>query len=399
MSKLNMASTFENGPGTCAAKYVEPWSPISSPPKRAKTTDRFGFRSSAAKAPAICEDGRAPAGVVVGPGEEQAHVRPVMVEVAADDQAFLPELRVRPLDVPHDVAAHGVGEGPRGHREPGLRAERERDGTLVGREGLFQLGHGAVGFLEDEIGDIIRDLRRGEPLEPIPIGIGDGLGIDIDEAEGALVPRRRHAGPVLVVTLELLPVVGRAPEAEDEPVPDVDPGIIVVAQLGRGDPPAGEHELRRPVAAVAVQERQELLLGDELDLAEGRLLGLPGLRGEIKGQFGLVDDGVRGRVGLQVAVLCGDRLEAPGAEFSGRPAGRGRISLGAGQAPGEFLRREDARVFITVRRPDGLQGGRDILAEPGLRMRPRRPGPRRRTPGTGPFSGTSRPSFFSCSVR
>ena len=68
---------------------------------------------------------------------------------------------------------------------------------------LLEVGRGRAGVLEDRVHDLLADHGRREALEEIAVRIGGDLGVDIDDAEGALVQGRLHPGPVLVVVLVL----------------------------------------------------------------------------------------------------------------------------------------------------------------------------------------------------
>ena len=109
---------------------------------------------------------------------------------------------------------------------------------------------------------------------------------------------------MLVVALQSRIALGRlAAEAEDDLALDVQAGIVVVAQVGSADAPAGENQSGLDLAAVAEEQGQIILVGLQL-LSRG-------LAGQEEGQLGALDDRVGGQVGLEVAGLGVDGLEAP----------------------------------------------------------------------------------------
>ena len=309
--------------------------------------------------PADLHDRGAAAGVVVGPGKEEPHVESVMVEVAADDDDLFAQDGVRAFDVAGDVVADSVGVVLGFDRVADARLQGKAEGLLEVLQDLLEVDARRPGLLEDHVGRFFADHGRQEALQPVAVGIGDRLGVDIKEAQGALVQGRFHPGAVLVVALQARIAQSRlAAEAEDDLALDVQAGVVIVAQVGGADAPAGENQPGLNLAAVAEEQGQIVLVGLQL---------FPrGLAGQDEGQLGAFDDRVRGRVGLEVARLGVDGLEAPLLVEGRGPLGRRRKAVRAGQAAGEGGRRQLFHVAIGRRPLDGGQPFGQVGRKDGL---------------------------------
>ncbi|MGZ5488276.1 MAG: hypothetical protein ACXWF4_07060, partial [Candidatus Aminicenantales bacterium] len=252
---------------------------------------------------------------------------------------------------------------PRRDGQMDLGPERERNGPLPRRQRLLEIGRGRIDILQNGVHDFRPDHGRREAFEEIAVRIGGDLVINVDDAQGALVPGRLHPRPVLVVGLISLVVLVRgAAVTEDELALDLEAGVVVIADLRARDAPTGEDRFGCPVAAVGVEKGQEILLRDELHLFIGRGLGRVGRAvGKQDGHLGLVDDRIGRGIGLKVTVLARDGLEAPSGELFRGPLGGGGVARVAGQAPGVFRLGQGLDDVVGFSRAYGCQPVPEVL--------------------------------------
>ena len=204
-------------------------------------------------------------GIIVGPRHELPHPAQV-VEVSADQDDFLPELRIGPGDDPDDVIPDALGM-MLGHV---LDRHRLAGGEGSGLELLADPGD-RLGVRPSRPGEDVGHDRRPDVM------VDESLAVGVVGIADRPVVVDHSLGPVVEGVLELVLVEGVRPpfwegagriarpdrdlriHQDDLPL-DVQAGVIVVAQLRGGDPVADEDDLGRHLARGRGSAGDELLL-------------------------------------------------------------------------------------------------------------------------------------------
>ena len=328
-------------------------------------------------------------GVVVRAVEDPAPGRSFVVEVGANDQPFAAPARIGPFDQTDDVVdRHRVAPHRRRHlhRDAGDLHRRGAAGLFGALRQLLQRpagpAHQTLGHL-DRYPDG-RNAQRADPGRklvagharrlgrPCPGGqIGDrppaGMVVHVVDdrdrrsaaalrlerlADGPAALGRHDSGePALRIEFPRLVV-----EHEDDLAGDVRAAVVVVIEVGRRDPEAGEHHRAGGASAPAERRREE-----------------------VARHLGRLDVAAVQRPPRVPVAQCGhDQLDrAPEAPAGGRPAQPGALEpvldvlrgqtvpARGGQPSPHGVRSEQRHLALQVGRRDRLAAGRRRLARGG----------------------------------